>query len=316
MPRSRKRGHKGARRDRRQPSKQGVELDKFSTADLRVWQAQAENLERYHVQVYYYLESLRALNHDRLCDALCRSKPADLPLRNWVRIVDYKYSLQPLSAAGSLAYGGRFNIGNDLDPLKFPAFAALYLAESYETAYEERFGLRPSRDASIQGHELALRQPGSFTAVRTVGRIFNLFDLRSATSLKNFVRVISQFDMPRELKDLADSLGILGPLLVSTSGLLKANLLAHNWCLYPSQYGIPATPQVFGRLLLDAGFDGIVYPSTKGSRDCVALFPVNFSKSESFVEVADQGPPYAGKLRLDSSTWQDIAAPGRRIGSK
>jgi hypothetical protein len=85
-------------------------------------------------------------------------------------------------------------------------------------------------------------------------------------------------------------------------------LLAHNWRLYPSQYEIPSNSQVFGRLLLDAGFDGVVYPSTKGSSNCLALFPANFAKSESFVEVADDGPPHAGKLRLDSSTWEDIAA--------
>ena len=311
MPRSPKRGRKGARRDRRQPSKQGVELEKFSTADLRVWQLQAENLERYHVQLYYHLESLRTLSQGRLCTALCSSKPAVLTLRNWVRIIDYKYSLQPLSAAGSLARGGRFNIGNDLDPVKFPTFAALYLAESYETAYEERFGSRPSRDAILQGHELALRQPSSFTAIRTTGHAVNLFDLRSAGNLRNFVSVISKFDMPKELKDLADSLGIQGPLLVTSSASLKANLLGHNWRLYPSQYGIPSNPQVFGRLLLDAGFDGVVYPSTKGRRDCVALFPVNFAESESCVEVADEGPPYAGKLRLDSTTWREIAAPSR-----
>lgn len=310
MPRRRKRGHNGARRNRR-PRRQGVELERFSTADLRTWQLQAENLERYYVQLYYHLESLRALNHDRLCDALCSSKPAALTLRNWVRIVDYKYSLQPLSAAGSLAHGGRFNIGNDLDPLKFPAFTALYLAESYETAYEERFGSRLSRDSILQGHELALRHPESFTAVRIVGRVANLFDLRSAGNLKNFVNVIAQFDMPNELKHLADSLRIQGPLLISASSALKANLLAHNWRLYPSQHGIPANPQVLGRLLLDAGFDGIVYPSTKGPRNCVALFPVNFAQSESFVEVADEGPPYAGKLRLDSNTWREIAAPGQ-----
>jgi hypothetical protein len=79
--------------------------------------------------------------------------------------------------------------------------------------------------------------------------------------------------------------------------------------MYPSQYEIPANPQVFGRLLLDAGFDGVLYPSTKGPKSCIALFPDNFARSDSYLEVADEGPPSAGVLRLDSSTWQDIAAP-------
>jgi hypothetical protein len=79
--------------------------------------------------------------------------------------------------------------------------------------------------------------------------------------------------------------------------------------MYPSQYEIPANPQVFGRLLLDAGFDGVLYPSTKGPKSCIALFPDNVARSDSYLEVADEGPPGAGVLRLDSSTWQDIAAP-------
>jgi hypothetical protein len=276
---------------------------------LRTWQRQADNLEKYHVQLYYHLEGLRALNHARLCEALCSSRTAELNLDNWVRIVDYKYSFQPLSATGSLVLGGRFNIGNDLDPSKFPAFAALYLAENYDTAYEERFGFVPSPGAGIEGHEFALRQPGSFTSVNVTGHVLNLFDLRSATNLKKFVKVVSGFEMPKELKNLARSLGMSGPLLADTNNLLRKTLLAHDWRMYPSQYEIPANPQVFGRLLLDAGFDGVIYPSTKGPKNCIALFPGNFAKSDSCVEVADQGPPNAGMLRLDSSTWQDIAAP-------
>lgn len=137
----------------------------------------------------------------------------------------------------------------------------------------------------------------------------NIFDLRSAANLKEFAGVISRFETPKELKDLARSVGIPGPFLVTKGGLLKKTLLTHNWRLYPSQYEIPANPQVFGRLILDAGFDGIMYPSTKGPKNCVALFPTNFSESDSYVEVADAPPPGATHLRLDSTSWQNIAAP-------
>jgi hypothetical protein len=89
------------------------------------------------------------------------------------------------------------------------------------------------------------------------------FDLRSAANLKEFAGVISRFETPKEIKDLARPVGILGPFLVTKVGLLKKTLLTHNWRLYPSQY----EPT------------GIWTP-----------------------------PPGATHLRLDSTSWQDIAA--------
>jgi len=294
---------------RAQPAKPraGVELENFTDTDLRTWKRQAEDLERYHVQLYFHLEGLRALRHEDLCDALRQSAPASITVDCWARIVDYKYSLQPLSAAGSLVRGGRFNIGNDLDPGKYPAFPALYLAEDYGTAYAERFGQRPSASGGLEGHEYALRAPGSFTSVNVNGQFHNLFDLRNARNLREFTKIVSAFDLPKELRDLAASGRIKGPLLVKNAGQLKDSLLAHNWRLYPSQYEIPANPQVFGRLVIDAGFDGVVYESTKGPKACVALFPTNFPGSESHVELADEPPRGATHTRLDQESWREIA---------
>jgi hypothetical protein len=256
---------------------------------------------------FFHLEGQRALRHKDLCDALRQSAPAGLVVDRWARIIDYKYSLQPLSAGGSLVRGGRFNIGSDLDPGKYPVFPALHLAADYETAYAERFGQHPSESGPLAGHEFALRSPRSFTAVNVSGRLHNLFDLRNAKNLRHFTAIISKFDMPKNLRDLAASAGIEGPLLVKSAGQLKQSLLAHNWRLYPSQYEIPANPQIFGRLVLDAGFDGIVYASTKGPKACVALFPTNFAGSESHVEIADEPPKGATHTRLDQATYGEIA---------
>jgi hypothetical protein len=296
---------------RAQPAKPkaGVELEKFTDADLRIWQRQAEVLERYHVQLYFHLEGQRALRHRDLCDALRESVSASIAVNRWSRIVDYKYSLQPLSAAGSLVRGGRFNIGNDLDPGRYPAFPALYLAQDYDTAYAERYGQRRSVAGKLEGHEYALRRPGSFTSVNVHGHLYNLFDLRNARNLRPFVEVVSEFDLTKELRELAVSAQIKGPLLVKSPAQLKSNLLAHNWRLYPSQYEIPANPQVFGRLVADSGFDGIVYASTKGPGACVALFPANFPGTESHVELADELPRGATHTRLDQETWREIAGP-------
>ncbi len=88
MRRSRNRGQRSARRGSRPAPKPGVELEQFTSSDLSTWQRQAENLEKYHVQLYYYLEGLRALQHSQLCEALCDSKRIDLKLEKWVRVVD------------------------------------------------------------------------------------------------------------------------------------------------------------------------------------------------------------------------------------
>lgn len=58
--------------------------------------------------------------------------------KNWVRIVSWKYSNDPLSIKGSClnAPGGRFNygdIGDEYDP-----FGALYIAEDFDTAHKEK----------------------------------------------------------------------------------------------------------------------------------------------------------------------------------
>ena len=307
MPRKPPRKPKPPNRAQPAQPQAGVELERFTDADLRTWNRQAEDLERYHVQLFFHLEGQRALRHNDLCDALRQSVPASIVVDRWARIIDYKYSLQPLSAAGSLVRGGRFNIGNDLDPGKYPVFPALYLAADYDTAYAERFGQRPSATARLQGHEYALRTPGSFTSINVNGQLHNLFDLRNTKNLRKFAAIISEFDLPKELRDLAASARIKSPLIVRSTGQLKTSLLAHNWRLYPSQYEIPANSQVFARFVIDAGFDGIVYASTKGPKACVALFPTNFKGSESYVDLADEAPSGATHTRFDQETWCEIA---------
>jgi hypothetical protein len=68
------------------------------------------------------------------------------------------------------------------------------------------------------------------------------------------------------------------------------------------QFDLPAPSQVFGDLLRDAGFEAVLYPSTRGDGHCVAVFPDNFKSSRSFLEVAPPVPREASMTRLDA-TW-------------
>ena len=62
--------------------------------------------------------------------------------QRWSRLLDYQFSNQPLSREGSVkGDGGRFNIGRTLNPASYTPFPALYVAEDFQTAFRERFGI-------------------------------------------------------------------------------------------------------------------------------------------------------------------------------
>ena len=72
------------------------------------------------------------------------------------------------------------------------------------------------------------------------------------------------------------------------------------------QFGIPSNPQIFGNLLRNSGFEGVLYPSLKGNENCLAVFPENLTGSDSFVELAGAAPPGVSNIGLDSETWRNF----------
>jgi hypothetical protein len=94
---------------------------------------------------------------------------------------------------------------------------------------------------------------------------------------------------------------------VRNTSELKKTMLAPNWRYYPAQYGIPANSQILGRLLRDAGFEAILYPSTIGVGNCMAVFPENLAHSNSFVELMDDPPSSVKLRRLDQQSWKQLS---------
>ena len=277
-------------------------LDEFSSQDLRRWKRNSNLLNEYRVRQFYELESLRALSREALVDALKPSPDEHLRIDGWARIVNYRYSDQPLSAKGSLIAGGRFNVGSNLDHDRFSPFPALYVATDYDTAYAERFGAPPNREPGLlQPHELALMGSRSFTSVSVKGEVHGLFDLRSAKHLTRFAKVISGFRMSRELLQLATDLGMPGSLLLTRPKELFDSLMG-VWTDMPSQYGLPSNSQIFAQFVREAGFEGIVYKSTKGPGICMALFLDRWERSESYIGLDDTAPFEVTISRLDQST--------------
>jgi hypothetical protein len=289
---------------------EGHLLDQFSRASLQQWNKFSSDLDEYHIRLFYHLEGLREAHNSELIESLRTSSPGAIRTGSWCRLVSFRYSDDFLSSRGSLINGGRFNIGADLDPRRFPGFPALYIAEAQETAYAEFFGAAESDSlGGISGHEFALQSESSFSMVRLTLKIENVFDLTNTKNLHAFSKVIAKFKMTSELRGLGRAIGISSsPMLIRSPALLKKDLTSSGWRNYPVQYEIPANSQVFGRLLRDAGFEGVIYPSSKGRGKCVAVFTENLEGTDSFVELADKAPASAKHVRLDSNNWKELSS--------
>lgn len=283
-----------------------AELDQFSRASVGQWKRAGRNLERLGQILYFELERHRAENAEELVDATRSRLSGPLQFEGWARIVDYRYTLEPLSVAGSVQRdGGRFNIGGALNPAVFPAFPALYLAEDLETAFRERFGIeRRAQPGGLSGEETLLRRPGSFTHVEVGGKVELLFDVGDLDALRPFASVIARFKMPALARTLSRQLRMSNPpFLVRSAGSLQTQLLHANWRLQPAQYDLPSNSQIFGRICAAAGAHAILFPSARlSSRRCLALFPQNWTGSESYVEVTGGLPSAATCVRLDGSS--------------
>ena len=92
-------------------------------------------------QLYFGVESKRRKFRHQLIESIQGVGHIALPLDNWVRMVTYQYSLEPLTCAGSLqALGGRFNAGYELDANTMRPWPALYFAacRTYGTSAANR----------------------------------------------------------------------------------------------------------------------------------------------------------------------------------
>ncbi len=275
-------------------------LDAFTARDLEVWATRSTDVQAYYDRVYYDLERQRAAHYDELCSALRAVPGTEVTVNRWARVTDWRWNLAPLSAAGSIkAIGGRFNIGRDLDRARGQAFPCLYLAHDVETAYREYFGAPLSTlSTKLTLGEFALRREISFTTFSLKGRLDQVFDLRERSGLASFMKITSKFNVSNDTKKFARSAGLPLPsprLIIRTPHELQKRLLTHPsvWRLEPQMFGIPATSQIFGRFIRDAGFEAVLYPSQQGGETCLAVFPENFSASTSRIEVIGDVPPGA-----------------------
>lgn len=277
------------------------QLDRTSVNEIRLYERHTEELLQFHWQYYSELAYQRNLIFDELQESVLKNCSGPFAFQDWQRAVKYKYCLDPLNLKGSLNDpGGRFNIGA-IDTARFPPFPALYLASDKETALQELLGQVSEHDhPDLSPIELALTAPDSISIVRVNGELEQVFDLRDAANLRDFSKLIKNFQLSKSLLQKARQLKIPCEVLRTVKKMLES-LLVLNWRTFPMLYDVPANPQIFGQIVMSAGIEGILYPSKLSKQPCLAVFPQTFEGTSSFVELTGELPEHVNCRRLDGN---------------
>jgi hypothetical protein len=287
-----------------------LELDRFTNTDITRWKKLSDDLDELNDLLYFGIEPQRQRHHEAMIDALQRVKPTSFTFSRWTRLVSWRYGNDPLSAAGSLAdHGGRFNIGRDVDKTMRAPWPSLYLGENFETAYREKFQLdRGDRVDGLSPEELALNPGNSFTAVCLDGQLNRVFDVDEPGAFDPLCAVLRKIKLPAQVRQLQYRLKIpkRAIFMLRSASQLRTETLQKNWRAMPVQFGLPALSQILGSLILDAGFEAIRYPSTKGSGSCLAVFPHKLSSSQSYVALSDDPPAELRHARLDMDSADEL----------
>jgi hypothetical protein len=129
----------------------------------------------------------------------------------------------------------------------------------------------------------------------------SVIDLHHPNSLKHFLNLIKGFSIPKRIFQAAKKLNLDPPNTVKDLDKLLVTLLEPNWRAQCMQLDIPANCQIFGRLVANAGIEGILYPSKFTGKKCLVIYPQNFG-FESFIAV-EGDTPVGAVSRLDANNW-------------
>jgi|SRR5580700_10823682 hypothetical protein len=282
-------------------SDQGDPLEFGLIANISGSRAHYEQLAQFHWEYYSELAFQRNQIYDRLKSSL-RERAMSFEFSKWQRAVKYKYSLEPLSTKGSVSDpGGRFNIGA-IDTARYSLFPALYLASDKGTCLAELLG-REGAENSLTAEELALTKPDSVAVVSVSGKLESVLDVRELSNLAGFVSLVKDFRLSKSLISKTRKLGLRPLRLVRTTGGLSNELRRPNWRVSPMLFDVPSPSQIFGRIVLDAGVEGILYTSVLTQKSCLALYPQNLQNSSSYIELDDPAPPGGVRARIDATSF-------------
>lgn len=275
-------------------------LEQFSLEEIKKWKDLRDKILRYHWEYYSSLAYQRSRVTDNIRAALVEAAEGPFSFTGWQRIVKYQHTNTPLSVTGSLSeIGGRFNIG-DIDTERFAPFPALYIAGDRETAMLETLG-QGAEETRLSGLEFALTKTDSISAVSVNGTLESVINLNHPERLERFVRLIKDFVVAGKLTQMSKESGWEPPSLIRTVPQLLDAMLYRDWRVWANLYDVPIASQIFGQLVLNAGIEGIVYPSKYSGQENLAIFPQVFA-GDSYVELAGDIPNTVKTPRLDAVT--------------
>lgn len=280
-------------------------LESGNLTEIRAYKKRTEELLAYNYKYFTELAFQRSQNKSEITQALLLSTSKDLDINGWHRAVKLIYSNHPLCAIGSMKDpGGRFNIG-DIDSARYPIFPALYIAENQQTAIAELFAQDFDIEAGINitHFEYALSKNQSFAVASVSAHIPTYFDLTDEKKLKNFLNVIKDFKISQELIDEARELQLAPPAAATAISQLISTLLLPDWRAKATFFDVPENCQIFGQLLLEAGIDGVLYPSKMNTGNNFAIFTTNLANSDAWIEL-DSVPHRLTPKRLDKSNFR------------
>lgn len=284
-------------------------FEQINDEDLARSQRHGRNSRRYNSRFFWELEAQREQSKEAINAALQSVPGITVNVDGWCRAMKARYFLSPLSCIGSMRVSGRFNFGADVDENnRFPAFPALYIAENRATAHCEMVGYTEPdgvhRGEVLSGEALALMRDTSITLAAISGHVSNVFDLTDDKNLKSFIEETRDFKFTSDFRKFERELGFKPIQIARSSKELLGTFMDPSWRTFPMYLDLPANSQVFGKLLMAAGFEGVLYRSMRTDGRALAIYPRCFAASSSVVKIVDPLPS-AVCTELNSATHMD-----------
>jgi len=79
-----------------------------------------------------------------------------------------------------------------------------------------------------------------------------------------------------------------------------------DWKSWPVHFDVPANSQVFAKMIVDAGFEAILYRSVKGSGKCLAVFTRQMVNSDSRIALDEGYPPHVRFVEINAANCLEI----------
>lgn len=273
--------------------------EKFVEHKLKQFEKYTESQVTYANLVETYLISARNNIIDQIEKSLTQNLKRNLKLDNLSRIVSSRFAHDPLNSIGSIKRppGGRFNFGQTTT-FSSNYFQALYLAEDYDTAFEETY--HSTQDSNIS----------NFLHSKVECFLEDYLDLRDDKVFSEFFRVIDSIRIPKQFDIIANQFNVDPIILCPSAEVLKQHIfspLFKAWDTYLNQFSLS---QWFGFYCYQARIPGMIYPSVRhDGKFNIVIFYDNFENTNSYVGLSKPKDfPFINDTRklVDKNNFNDL----------